>query len=266
MQPLFYFAVFIVLIVLGVSRLQSQTAADALHASVSAGDEPVFNEPYSAKSHFTSGRKNPDGTISHEESEGSEARDSSGRTYSVGERHFTYMQDGKGMPGVERLYRISDPVAHTETRWSSLDKEVKVMHWQKEVAASRVSSENCQCGPILPPAQTGADIPKIASEIDGISSDFFVFERLGPKRINGVDTQGIRRSYEHTGETNQNATSGKVVHEDWYSPDLRIVILETNDDPEHGKTVNELTEVRRGEPDVTSYKPPPNLVIKDKNF
>src|ERR1700742_4632772 len=61
--------------------------------SVSA-DGIILNAPYSAKRHFTSVTKRADGTNDRSDSGGSEARDSQGRTYSAGERHWTYF-DGK---------------------------------------------------------------------------------------------------------------------------------------------------------------------------
>ena len=45
-----------------------------------------------------------------------------------------------------------------------------------------------------------------------------------------------------------------VVHETWYCPELKIVILETNDDPRSGETRNELVNIVRGEPDVFGCK------------
>src|ERR1700679_1524794 len=80
--------------------------------AISVGSHaPVLNAPYSAKRHFTSVKKLADGTVGRDESGGSEARDSQGRTYSAGERQWKY----KGVIKSETLYRIDDPVANTET-------------------------------------------------------------------------------------------------------------------------------------------------------
>jgi hypothetical protein len=54
-----------------------------------------------------------------------------------------------------------------------------------------------------------------------------------------------------------------VVHETWYCPELKIVVLETNDDPRTGTTKNELMSIVRGEPDTTKYRPPTGYVIQD---
>jgi len=54
-----------------------------------------------------------------------------------------------------------------------------------------------------------------------------------------------------------------VVHENWYCPELKIVVLETNDDPRSGRTRDELVDIVRGEPDVTKYQPPAGYVVQD---
>src|ERR1035438_2683617 len=97
--------------------LQTGTA-HRTEASVETNDR-VLNAPYSAQRRFTSVSNGADGTSSRSESGGSEARDSQGRTYSAGERQWTYMDSGKSVLKSELLYRIDDPVANTETRWDS---------------------------------------------------------------------------------------------------------------------------------------------------
>jgi hypothetical protein len=46
-------------------------------------------------------------------------------------------------------------------------------------------------------------------------------------------------------------------------PELKIVVLETNDDPRSGTTRNELVGIAREEPDVAKYRPPADYVVHD---
>jgi hypothetical protein len=185
-------------------------------------EERFQNAPYSAQRRFTPIDKLVDGKINRSESGGSEARDSLGRTYSAGERHWTY----QGVLKNEMLYRIHDPVANTDTRWDSSSKEVKVVHWpQNDLAAS--------------------------------------IEKLGTKTIEGVTAEGTRSSYTVPAEQGSNDHPIVVVHETWYCPQLKIVILETNDDPRSGTTRNELVGIVREEPDVKKYYPPANYVVHE---
>ncbi len=182
-----------------------------------------------------------DGTTRHTESGGSEARDSLGRGYSAGERHWTYLDNGKSVLKSEMLYRIDDPVSNTETRWDSSSKEAKVIHWSRtktnEVAAGSLSA--FLAGPAT------------------------VIEKLGAKTLEGVVAEGTRSAYTTAAAQGQIGQSVSVVHEKWYCPELKIVVLETNDDPHSGTTRNELVGIVRGEPDVSKYRPPADYVVHD---
>jgi len=205
-------------------------------------EERFQNAPYSAQRRFTSIDKLVDGKINRSESGGSEARDSLGRTYSAGERHWTY----QGVLKNEMLYRIHDPVANTDTRWDSSSKEVKVVHWPQNVSNDEVSSGQCQ-------ACLEATTNDLAASI----------EKLGTKTIEGVTAEGTRSSYTVPAEQGSNDHPIVVVHETWYCPQLKIVILETNDDPRSGTTRNELVGIVREEPDVKKYYPPANYVVQE---
>jgi hypothetical protein len=137
------------------------------------------------------------------------------------------------------LYRIDDPVSNTETRWDSTSKEVKVIHRPKTTSG------------VTP------DSLKAFLEVPGT-----VIEKLGVRMFEGVVAEGMRSAYE-TGAQGQNRQSLSVVHEKWYCPELKIVVLETNDDPRSGTTRNELVGIVRAEPDVAKYLPPADYVVRD---
>jgi hypothetical protein len=88
-------------------------------------------------------------------------------------------------------------------------------------------------------------------------------ERIGRRSIGGIETEGTRTAYAIAGSEVPNGKLQQVVHETWYSPELKIVILETNDDPGSGTTRNELVDIVRGEPDLAKYKHPRDYVIRD---
>jgi hypothetical protein len=210
-----------------------------------ASDKPILNTPYSAKRHFTSVTKHADGTISRIESGGSEARDSQGRTYSAGERHWTYFDGKKNVLKSEMLYRVDDPVANTETKWDSSSRVAKVIHWAQSASSKDASAEKCPaaCG------DTGANA-------------WNVVEKLGTKAIGGFIAEGTRSSYTVPAGQDHNDQPIVVVHESWYCPELKIIILETNDDPRSGTTKSELIDIVRGEPDATQYRPPAGYVVR----
>jgi len=210
-------------------------------------DDSVLNVPYSAQRRFTSVEKLADGTINRSESGGSEARDSKGRTYSSGERHWTYLDGKKNVLKSEMLYRIHDPVANTDTKWDSSSKEVRVIHWPQSAPEDNASKTLC---------------PAVCNQ-DTMTALGTKIEKLGVKTIGGVVVEGTRSTYTVPAGQNNNDQPVNVVHESWYSPELKIVILETNDDPRSGRTRNELVDIVRGEPDVTQYQPPADYIVRE---
>jgi len=236
-----------ILALIGVLTSITAPAQVGLKGKVTAlpgSDDRVLNTPYSAKRHFIAVSKRADGTVSREESGGSEARDSQGRTYSAGERHWTYFDGKANVLGSEMLYRIDDPVANTETRWDTTSKVARVIHWAQTASGDDASKTNCQC-----------------DEVN--TNPFETVEKLGTKTIGGFVAEGTRSSYTVPAGQDHNDQPIVVVHERWYCPELRIVILETNDNPRSGTKRNELIDIVRGEPDVTQYRPPSNYVVRE---
>jgi hypothetical protein len=230
-----YSTLFLLLGVLPGAAVPAQTASDN-------ADGRILKAPFSAQRRFTSVEKLADGTTRRSESGGSKARDSLGRTYSADERHWTYLDKGKSVLGSEMLYRIDDPMANTETRWDSTTKEVKVIHWPKSATGGAACS---LCDSF------SADVPGT------------VVEKLGVRTIEGVVAEGKRSTYKITEAQDQNGQALSVVHESWYCAELKIVVLETNDDPRSGTTRDELVGIVRREPDVAKYRPPTNYVVHD---
>lgn len=214
------------------STIPAQTPARPA-AHLNQTDERVQHLPYSAETRFTEVTKRPDGTTDTRISRGSQARDAEGRTYSADERDWTYLEHGKRMLGKEMLYRIDDPVAHTDTHWASSTKEVKVVHEQ----GSTHPDGGCKCDPDAPHTE----------------------EKLGEKVIEGVVAEGTRKTYV-AADPNKHR---RQIIETWFSPELKIVALEITDDSDLGPSRFELRRIVRGEPDVRKYRPPRDYVVHD---
>ena len=228
--------------VLPVAAVTAQTAAIPSTTTSCSADDRVLKAPYSAQRRFRSVEKLADGTTRRNEAGGSEARDSLGRTFNAGERHWTYLDKGQSVLKSEMLYRIHDPVSNTDTRWDSSSKEVKVIHWPKRAPGEATANP---CSAFL------AAVPGT------------VVENLGVRTIEGAVAEGTRSVYTIAGTQDQNGHAMSVVHERWYCSELKIVVLETNDDPRSGTTWNELVGIIRAEPDVTKYHPPTDYVVRD---
>jgi hypothetical protein len=186
---------------------------------------PVTNAPYSAVRRVITTERKADGTTSRSEAMEQEARDSKGRSYRAGERRWTTNIDGKSVEKSETLVRISDPVANTETTWDTTSKVAKIVHFPSSNAVTSAHHPNVDA----------FSFDATAQGLNGTT--------LGTRTIEGIFVQGIRY------QTN------KSTHECWFSSDLKTVILLTDEYPNRSFT-DHLENVRLGEPDVSSYKPP----------
>jgi len=190
----------------------------------------VSDAPYSGLRRVITIKRNTDGTASRSEATESVARDRKGRTYKAGERRWTTVVGGERIDKSELLVRIWDPVANTDTTWTSGDKKVKVVHFAPDAS----TKEELRTTPL----SFGA-----AAQNEGA-------KKLGTKTIQGLSAEG-------TGYTNGKDSS----HECWYSPAIKTVILQTDENPNNSFT-DQLESIVRGEPDVRKYQPPPEYSVQ----
>jgi hypothetical protein len=90
-------------------------------------------------------------------------------------------------------------------------------------------------------------------------------EPLGKKMIEGVEAEG-RRSIVTipTGEIG-NTLPIEIVDENWYAPDLQILVMTRHSDPRSGETTYRLTNIKRNEPDRSLFGVPTDYTIVDES-
>jgi hypothetical protein len=88
-------------------------------------------------------------------------------------------------------------------------------------------------------------------------------ESLGAQTINGVSTQGTR--YTRTIPAGQigNDKPLTIVKEEWYSPDLQIVVQSKHSDPFTGTTTYTVTNIQRTAPSAALFSVPSGYTISD---
>jgi hypothetical protein len=137
------------------------------------------------------------------------------------------MVNGHSVEMSETLVRFSDPVAKTDTSWDTTNKEAKVFHYSASETRANIEAFSFDA---------------IAKRLSGT--------KLAPKTIEGLSAEGVRYELQNSS------------HECWFSPDLQIMILQTDEFPDH-KFENRLEHVVRGEPDLSSYKIPSGYHVRD---
>ena len=91
-------------------------------------------------------------------------------------------------------------------------------------------------------------------------------EDLGTQTINGVSAQGTRYTRIIPAGQIGNANPITVVNEQWYSPDLQVVVKIVRNDPRLGETTYTLTNIQRTEPTVSLFAVPSDYTVKQANL
>jgi hypothetical protein len=81
-------------------------------------------------------------------------------------------------------------------------------------------------------------------------------EDLGTTMVNGVVAQGTRVTRVTPVNTIGNDREIRSATEEWYSPDLNLMVRTISTDPRFGTTRHELTNISRASPDPTLFMPP----------
>ena len=88
-------------------------------------------------------------------------------------------------------------------------------------------------------------------------------EDLGTQIIEGVAAQGTRTTTTIPVGTIGNEQPLTIVSEQWFAPDLQVLVLTRHSDPRSGETVYRLTGIVRAEPDRTLFEVPADYTVKD---
>jgi hypothetical protein len=90
-------------------------------------------------------------------------------------------------------------------------------------------------------------------------------EDLGTQSINGISAQGTRYTHVIPAEQIGNANAINIVNEQWYSPELQIIVKTTRTDPRSGTVTYTLTNIQRTEPAASLFTVPSDYSVKQSN-
>jgi hypothetical protein len=91
-------------------------------------------------------------------------------------------------------------------------------------------------------------------------------EDLGEQAIEGVNARGTRTTTVIAAGAIGNEQPITIVSEQWFSPDLELLILTRHHDPRVGETTYRVTNISRDEPDRALFQPPPDFAVKGPKF
>jgi hypothetical protein len=206
----------------------------------------VTGAPYSAVAVSETKQTLADGNVIDRKVQSNVYRDSQGRT----RRETTFTGVGplasSGQP--RTMVSIHDPVAST----------AYVLHADTKVAEQL---------PVPPKRGNTANSADVRSRMDAhfqqeIANGTLKKEDLGAQTINGISAQGTR--YTRTIPAGQigNSNAMTVVNEEWYSPDLQLVVKSVRTDPRLGQVTYTLTNIQRTEPAASLFTVPSDYTVK----
>jgi hypothetical protein len=91
-----------------------------------------------------------------------------------------------------------------------------------------------------------------------------VTEKLLQQTIEGVLAEGTRVTMTIPAGEFDNEQPMIITHEEWYAPELHMLVLMRHNDPRFGETTFRLTNILRGEPAAELFQAPTNYKIVDR--
>ena len=230
----------------------------------------VAGAPYSAETTTQRIQALADGNRIEQTTSGSVARDSQGR-----------MRRDEGLPGLAEkngdpphIVMIDDPVAHVH--WT-LDAQTRTAIKMSipggkngatgalGVAPPPLGANKTffyvQTGPA--PASGGKDQVFIKRDASADDSEVIKSD-LGTQTIEGVAAHGTRITRTIPAGQIGNVQPIVITTENWYSPDLKVLVRSKSNDPRLGETTYKLTNIQRSEPAASLFQPPDDYTVKDQ--
>lgn len=92
-----------------------------------------------------------------------------------------------------------------------------------------------------------------------------VKESLGKQMIEGVEAEGTRTTTTIPAGQIGNDLPINIVSEQWYSPELQLLVMTKHSDPRTGETTYRLTNINRAEPDHSLFELPADYTLRNMN-
>ena len=255
---------------------------------VAAIVEPVTAAPYQAEEVSRSVQTLGDGTVISHESRGMIARDTQGRVREDLYQIHSGNVNGRQMDVQLQSATVGDPVAHTMLIWTG-EKTKIAMQMQlpslPKLPNGAMSSLLVAPPPPPPPGSMARPVPMLkedapppegsrrvvampdphspAAPLQAGSKNQVHTEELGQQSIEGVLVTGKRVTTTiPTGEVG-NDRPIVVIHEEWRSPELKILVKSIDSDPRTGEQTMELRGLVRTDPDPGLFQAPAGYQVKD---
>ena len=210
------------------------------------GGKTVTGAPFTASAVSESNRTLADGTKISQKVQSTLYRDAQGRVRKETTLPAIGPLTASGTP--KSLVFIRDPVAGTGY---VLDANQKIAHKLPQHPQKTAETNS-----------TGSDTP--GKSWGGHAGGANVSkESLGSQTINGIVAEGTRYTRTIPAGHMGNDKPVTIVSEEWYSPDLQIIVQSKRSDPFVGETTYNVTNIQRSAPAAGLFTVPSDYTVKD---
>jgi hypothetical protein len=260
---------------------QSQAAGPVTTVTAGAflrsSGTPVQGAPYSATITNESIQTLADGNRIVQNSTGTTARDSQGRT-----RQDVTLPSIGNLSAAEapHFVFIQDPVAQTSYTLNLTDKTAQkspmppasggpsadgpstfaVQTGTAGALSGTVTSSSTAGGALPPPPPQAIAVQRILPPLEDSQ---LTTEDLGSQSMEGMVVNGVRTTRTIAAGQMGNEKPIVIITEVWTSPDLKTVVLSKRSDPRMGEQTFKLTNLLRSDPDPSLFVVPPDFKIVD---
>lgn len=231
----------------------------------------VKSEPYQAQAVTEVKQTLTDGSHIAQTTTATVARDSDGRTVRIQKLSIVgpwKSSSDSSQADPPTLTTIFDPVAQTHTDYTSDSKVAHVLPLPPKPLAGTAARGQVRgfamigAGPVAAGAGpvTFAVQDRVAGSAAGAGPNVKT-QSLGDKTIEGIAVTGTKTTNTIPAGTIGNDKDIVTTRETWYSPDLKLVIQSTQEDPRFGETTYSLTNIQQSEPDPALFQVPAGYTI-----
>jgi len=190
-------------------------------------------------------------------------RDAAGRTRR--EHEMTRRGSLPASGETPRLLVINDPVGRVnyviETQTGTARK-TQLPPPQVMEAFSKARGDNAPFSVLMP---TSAAHRRMSGPDDAEPPAKPVKEKLPAQVIEGVLAEGTRTTLTIPAGEFDNEQPLTISHEEWYAPELHMIVLMKHNDPRFGETLFRLTNINRSEPAAELFQLPPGYrIVNDR--
>jgi hypothetical protein len=255
------------------TQVRMHTEMSSSSAMLGALTSPVTGKPYEAEKVTRSEWHLADGTIITHEADTKIARDEEGRIREEIENTNAASIGGRQMNHTAESVTIADPVSHSLLIMSGPKPTMALRMQMPDFAKAASRPRTGGVAGILetapPPAPVrlgvaaGSSADLRLAHGTGNARDEVRTEDLGKQSLAGLLVKGTRTSTTIPLGEIGNDRPITITHEEWYSPDLKLVVRSEDNDPRSGKQTMELEGLTLGEPDPALFRVPVGVTVRE---